>query len=163
MAAEGSTARGRHEGVLPRIHICPHPHGITASARLTLPSLLSRDKRCLSLQLGPEVTAIGFCTANTGTVCLQNHGASPRPTFTLKLEVADLSKLLGDKGLLLQAPRATFLSLARSPSSSGKKPEIHKGKRREEKPKRSGQQSSLLCELPTCLFDPESSLMVRHH
>lgn len=26
MAAEGSTARGHREGVLPRVHICPHPY-----------------------------------------------------------------------------------------------------------------------------------------
>lgn len=38
---------------------------------------------------------MGSCTENTGTVCLQNHGASPGRMFSLQPEVADLSKLPG--------------------------------------------------------------------
>lgn len=111
----------------------PIRHGATASALLTLPS--------------PPVTrqALPITPARTrghsnrflykkhrNCVSAESRGV-PRADVHFTAGVAGLSKLLEDEGLVLQASRATFLTLARSPSSSGKKLEIYKGKRRGEK------------------------------
>lgn len=161
MAAEGSTARGHREGVLPRVYICPHPHP-PWSNRLCSPNIAltschetsaayhsSSDQR--SQQSVPVLKTQELCVCRiTGR---PQGGCSlyswKWPTFL---------SCLGMKDSSCRRPGPPFSLWLEAHLAQERKLEIYKGKRRGEKAKGSGQQSSFLCELPTCLFDLESSL-----